>query len=270
MSDLLRVGNLILSWNSFSFKVLGVHEPKLLSEKQTEDSADFLMTNHPNFIVSEISQFVEVIQGREHGLLDKIGAVEVAAKGLFKRLLVSKKDPLVTPFWSNLPFKIGDRVVKYLVRPEICAGEKTSGEVAIAKIAHLKSDFLTEALTKHIRNHSACYGFYLQGKGTDKESPVEDAYVTWPEKGMVVRVGTLKIPVQEPNENLTHLKQINAGGLSGKQVCQNLSFSPWNTTADFKPLSSLNRARRVIYELSTAMRWDLNHVTNPVEPAKNK
>ena len=31
-------------------------------------------------------------------------------------------------------------------------------------------------------------------------------------------------------------------------------FSPWNTTADLRPLGSLNRARRVVYQLSAAAR----------------
>jgi hypothetical protein len=248
-----------------AFKLLDVKEEKLLGAQQTEDSVDFLMTNHSNFIVRDIREFAEVIEGREGGLLDKIGAVKVAAKGLYQRLKVEKKDPLATSYWSNLPFKMGEGVVKYLLRPESCPGESDTGEVLITRPMHWTPNFLADTLAKHIRHHSACFGFYLQKRGSDKESPVEDASVSWPEKGLVTRVGTLQIPSQEPNENLALISSLAVEGLSGKQICQNLSFSPWNTTTDFKPLSSLNRARRVIYELSAAMRRDINHSTNPAE-----
>ena len=246
-------------------KLLDVREPKLLGDLQTEDTADFLMTNHQNFIVKDIADFVEVIEGREKGILDKVGAVAVAGRGLLQRLRTPKKDPLVTTYWGNLPFKLGDQVVKYIARPEKCALEADSGEVVLIRKMKRHHDFLSSALSEHIRKHSACFGFYILARGPEEQSPIEDASVSWPEKNLVTRVATLEIPMQEPNENLTILKQLQSKGLSGKQICQHLSFSPWNTTADFKPLSSLNRARRVIYELSAAFRRELNQAPNPAD-----
>lgn len=252
-----------------AFKVLDVHGAKLLKE-QTEASIDFLMTNHPGFVAKNIADFAEVIEGRESGLLEKLGALWVSGRGLFKRLLVAKEDPLVTSYWGNLPFKLGDQVVKYLIRPEPCidegnqlkVGEGDPVKVNVGKDPH----FLSAALDEHMRRQNACFGFYLQKKGTDFESPVEDATVAWPErKGFLVRVGEVKFPIQSPNELLSKMNLPGAAGLNGKQICQHLAFSPWNTTADFKPLSSLNRARRVIYELSVALRREINQSGNPAE-----
>jgi len=248
-----------------AFKVLNVKEEKLLGRLQTEDTADFLMTNHPNFIVKDIRDFAEVIEAREGGFLDTLGAVKVAGKGLLQRLRVPKGDPLVTSYWGNLPFKIGNDVVKYLLRPEACAGQTETGEVKVTRAMRKNPDFLSEVLKTHISRHSACFGFYLQRKGNDKESPIEDATVIWPEEGFLTRVGVVEIPTQEPNEELVKLQEFTELSQSGKQICQHLAFSPWNTTKDFKPLSSLNRARRVIYELSTAMRREINRVGNPIE-----
>lgn len=248
-----------------AFKLLGVRDEKLLGSLQTEDSADFLMTNHPNFIVRDIAEFAEVIEGRENGGLDTLGAVRVAARGLLQRMRVQKGDPLVTPYWGNLPFKVGTKVVKYLVRPEACANAGGTRAVDVTRAMRKNPDFLSEALATHIREHSACFGFYLQRKGTDKESPVEDASVSWPEDGFLTRVGTLTLPAQETNEKLTRIEGLARKGLTGKQICQHLSFSPWNTTRDFRPLSSLNRARRVVYELSVAMRRDINRADNPAD-----
>lgn len=246
-----------------AFKVLGVTEPKLLGDLQLEDTVDFLMTNHANFIVRDVEEFVEVIEGRERGILDRVGAVRVAGRGLLQRLRTSKKDPLVTPYWGNLPFKLGDKVVKYLARAEACPGESSLGEVPISRIMKFRTDYLSEAVTAHIRQHNACFGFYILARGSDEQSPVENAFVSWPEKDLVTRVATLQIPIQEPNQNLLGMRGLKTRSLSAKQVCQNLSFSPWNTTKDLKPLSSLNRARRVIYELSSALRHEINQAENP-------
>jgi hypothetical protein len=249
-----------------AFKLLNIPDTKLLGALQTENSVDFLMTNHANFIVRDVREFADVIDGREKGLLEKVGAVVVAHKGLLQRLHVNKKDPLVTPYWSNLPFKLNDVVIKYLVKPESCPGETNTGEVLISKKESKDPDFLTTAVYSHARRHSACFGFYLQKQASAQLSPVEDAFVIWPENGYLTRVATLQIPAQEPNENLKFLSPLNRSGQAGKDICQNLSFSPWNTTTDLKPLSSLNRARRVVYELSTAMRRDINHTSNPAQP----
>jgi len=256
----VRDGNRTISIG-LAFKVLDVKVPKLLPQ-QSEESVDFLLTNHPEFIARNISDFAEVIEGRENGLLDKLGAIWASGRGLYRRLWIAKEDPLVTPYWGNLPFKLGDRVVKYLVRPEACPGQQ--GPVKI--ITKSGPDFLSAALTEHMSGQSACFGFYLQKKGTDLESPVEDATVAWPEgEDFLERVGTVFFPIQPPNELLPEMGLPNASGLDGKQICQHLSFSPWNTTGDFKPLSSLNRARRVIYELSVALRREINRSHNPAE-----
>lgn len=236
-----------------AFKVLNVAASKLLAE-QREPSVDFLMTNHPGFVARNVHDFAAVIEGRENGLWDKINAVWASGRGLYRRLWVAKEDPLVTSYWGNLPFKLGDRVVKYLLRPEACPGEG-----APVKVKKKGSEFLSEALAEHIGSQNACFGFYLQRKGNDIESPVEDAMVAWPEgPEFLVRTGTLIFPIQRPNERLTEIGSSYATGIDGKEICQHLAFSPWNTTADFKPLGSLNRARRVIYELSVAFRKDIN------------
>jgi hypothetical protein len=38
------------------------------------------------------------------------------------------------------------------------------------------------------------------------------------------------------------------------EVCEGLSFDPWHTTADFRPLGNMMRARNHAYRLSTQER----------------
>ena len=246
-----------------AMKLRSVAQPKLLGALQTEDTVDFLMTNHANFIVKDVTGFVQVIEGREQ-TLQKPGAVVAAGSGLLQRKLVAKGDPLATPYWSNLPFKIGyvssKVAVKYLLRPAGCVVGAAPYAVDLSYLKVFDANFLTKALEDHITSNDACYEFYLQRQRDAKQSPIEDATVSWPEeKSDITLVGRIKIEKQLPNVKLARLNQ------SGKEICQNLSFSPWNTTADFQPLSSLNRARRVIYDLSAEARRGLNNASNPEE-----
>jgi hypothetical protein len=76
--------------------------------------------------------------------------------------------------------------------------------------------------------------------------PIEDYSVAWDEtRAKPVRVARLHVPRQRLDDMLD-------------QEYEHLVFSPWNTTKDFRPLGSLNRARRVVYPLSVARRHELN------------
>src|SRR5207247_1703301 len=50
-----------------------------------------------------------------------------------------------------------------------------------------------------------------------------------------------------------------AAPLACSRAVEGLSFNPWNTTDDFRPLGNLNRARKAAYDASAAhrlgMRW---------------
>lgn len=250
----------------FAFKILDFDGVKLEGSPD-EKSVDFLFTNHPNFIVKDIQGFVQVIQAREHKGIQNIGGAYHAGWGLIGRVLTPKKDPLVTEYWGNLPFKIGDTtVVKYLMRPTSCKGEKVEG-VPINSKDRDDRDFLSKTLAKHIEKKEVCFKFYLNErhkKNPDYFSPVEDAFKSWPEEGLITEVGFLRIDMQKPNEKIAELPHFKGLGKSGKEICQHISFTPWNTTDDFKPLSSLNRARKLIYDLSIDKRRKLNKASNPV------
>ena len=106
-------------------------------------------------------------------------------------------------------------------------------------------------IKERIERGPVSFGFYIQKRLLDgseeKDMPVEDATVIWDEsKSVPVQVARIDIPKQEvvkPDED---------------DFCERLIFSPWNTTSDFRPLSSLNRARRVVYELSAKKRHAIN------------
>lgn len=79
--------------------------------------------------------------------------------------------------------------------------------------------------------------------------PVEDVSVEWDEAHSVpVTVATLVIPTQHVD-------------LSGELAarCEALSFNPWHSLAEHRPLGGMNRLRRVVYLASAQKRGGNSH-----------
>jgi hypothetical protein len=62
------------------------------------------------------------------------------------------------------------------------------------------------------------------------------------EKHAFVNVARITIPPQDINAK------------ERRTACEALDFSPWHGLADHRPLGSINRLRRLVYEKSVALR----------------
>ena len=90
------------------------------------------------------------------------------------------------------------------------------------------------------------FDFLVQFYVDEKRTPIEDTSVLWkPEDSQFVRVARLQIARCDLNDARTNQ-------LSEK--INQLSFSPWHTTEDHRPLGSVMRARKVAYAASAALR----------------
>jgi hypothetical protein len=90
--------------------------------------------------------------------------------------------------------------------------------------------------------------FLVQLKTSDSMN-VEDSMTEWDEgEAPFYEVATIQIPQQ----NFDTPEQ-NALG-------ENLSFSPWHALPEHRPLGSLNRMRKVVYERISRVRHEMNSV----------
>ena len=90
------------------------------------------------------------------------------------------------------------------------------------------------------------FDFLVQFYVDEKRTPIEDTSVLWkPEDSQFVRVARLQIARCDLNDARTN--QLS-------ERINQLSFSPWHTTEDHRPLGSVMRARKVAYEASAALR----------------
>ena len=86
--------------------------------------------------------------------------------------------------------------------------------------------------------------------------PIENSLAVWDEsQSPYRRVALIRIPKQD----------IEAG--SAQDIVEGLTFDPWHSLPDHRPLGSINRARRVIYEALSEFRHEANGLPRQ-EPTK--
>ena len=92
------------------------------------------------------------------------------------------------------------------------------------------------------------FDFYVQRYVDEEHTPIEDLKVEWSEDiSKPQRVGRIIIPIQDC--------------MSPEQAvfCENLSFSPWHTLAEHRPLGLVNWVRKIAYREISTLRHELNH-----------
>ena len=89
------------------------------------------------------------------------------------------------------------------------------------------------------------FDFRIQLQTDPHRMPIESASVIWPERlSQPVTTARLQLPVQafDSPEQLA--------------FARNLSFQPWHSIPDHRPLGSQNRARKAIYYELSKLRQD--------------
>ena len=93
----------------------------------------------------------------------------------------------------------------------------------------------------------ACFAIQVQLQDAEKYMPLEDTSIEWREEDSpFVTVAHLKIEPQDfdtPEQNL---------------FCDNLSFTPWHSIEEHRPLGGINRLRRAVYEAVSVYRHERN------------
>lgn len=228
----------------FAIKLMGVEGRKILKGRENEGTQDFLLANFPSFLVSNIGEYAG---------LQKKHLIEVAKA--MPKLSVMKgqkvSDLGEESFFSMSSYALGERTaVKYKVAPCRKANPQPPKE-------GLEDDFLTKRLESRLNNEELCYKFFGQQYIDDRKTPVENPKVEWKESKFV-ELATITIPRQQ----FTSKNQ--------QEFCENLTFTPWHSLAEHRPLGSLNRARKAVYaSVSERRHLDRNQPAQPPEPTAN-
>jgi hypothetical protein len=115
-------------------------------------------------------------------------------------------------------------------------------------IAALSPDYLGERLAECLHGLDVQFEFLVQLQTDAKKMPIEDTTIEW--TSPFHRVGTITSPAQDVRSP------------EQASLAEHLSFTPWHTLAEHRPLGGINRIRRSAYEASSAVRHQLNGVAD--------
>ncbi len=223
---------------------------------------DFLFVNGPVFAVPSPDKFagklkllaattdraegakvaLSTVLGFINGALGKVGLESSALAGMGGSPQVH---PLGETYFTTTPFRYGDHVAKFRLRPLSPSLTVLTGTIIDTSG---KPDGLRETLREDARTLTGEWAFEVQlARDIDKQ-PIEDASVEWDEaEAPFVQVATLRI---EPQDSWTDDKVL--------RIDETLHFSPWNGLSAHRPLGGINRARRRAYRHSADFRVKTN------------
>jgi hypothetical protein len=236
-----------------AIKLTDVPGAKLLDDEK--NTQDFVLISHPTFFVDDLRRYkatlVEFLKG---GYIDQYvwsllklrfpSEFWLALKANFNLMV----NPLFQQYWSMTPYRFGldpskKFAVKYTAKPRV---HRMPG-FWTRQITRLGWKFsLKEELNNTLAGNEMWFDFYIQ-RYVDQRTPIENSKVEWTENvSKLERVAKIVIPMQDC--------------ISSKQdcFCENLSFSPWHSLPEHKPLGLVNRVRKVAYRRISELRHELN------------
>lgn len=199
---------------------------------------DLILNSHPVMVAADTKEFLELLRANEAGGVKR--AMYFLSHPKAVRIgLAARANPtchLDIPYWSTTPYGFGPgRAVKYIVRP--------TSPTASPKPAALTATYLKDALRARLGAGEASFDFLIQFQTDPRRTPIEDASVEWKEQDSPYhRVAKIRIPKQQV-ENAERAAR-----------CEQIAFNPWHCLAEHRPLGSMNRARREIYQALAAFR----------------
>lgn len=227
-----------------------------------EGSQDFVMVDGPAFAAPDAAHFLPNLK-----LLSKTTDRGESAKKILSAILrtteaaletvglesatlttmggAQNTHPLGRTFYSATPFRYGDAIAKFSLRPV----SPTLKEVETQTVATAgRPDALREDVNETAIEADMVWELCVQ-LCTDLETmPVEDPTVAWDEAASpFVPVARLTMPAQRAWET----------GVSEGQE-DRLLFTPWHCLEAHRPLGQINRARKDAYVMSSGFRANFN------------
>lgn len=247
-----------------AIKVIGVEGARLPSS-ENDVTQDFVLVNGPAFGAPTAHKFQQSLKlvaattDKAPGLKKVLSAVlqgaekVSAALGHESSTLLAlgghpETHPLGDIYYSQTPYLFGDSMVKFSLAP-------VSQALLALKNAPVdlkgKPNGLRDAVVAYFATFGGDWELRVQFCTDLRAMPIEDASVAWPESlSPFVAVARVRVDPQvawsEPRS---------------KAVDDGMSFSPWHGLAVHRPLGSVNRVRKGVYETAARFRAQRDGVT---------
>ena len=240
----------------------GVGGPRLsVPGNEGLGTQDFTFNNAPMLELTDISTCLSIMQLREQhfdsptklGLATKARSdgVKQSAPGMLPNTNI-----ISMPMFTQSAFRFGDYYGHIGLFPasEAMKTARATQSVPSDAAPTILSDWLVEFYAKN----EAKYDMMIQ-LGTDPvHHPTEDASIVWDEKTAPWQtIGTVTFPMQGDGEGVGE-----GGGVMGAERRtfweEKVRLNPWMGLEAHRPLGSINRLRRIVYEAAQKQRAKLN------------
>jgi catalase len=229
-----------------AIKLMDVPGERLFADPVEPHSLDLLLIDTPAFLARDAASYIEARGSKKisdyffnrtfNPLHWRWRELNLMRKG-FK---APPENPLSADYFGVLAYQLGTRSMKF-------SAQACEVNIEAKKTLPDDPDFLGKALAASLRSRSACFDFQIQFQNPAARQHVEDATEMWREADSPwISVARIELPVQE----------VMAGS---DAYCENLSFNPWRTLPDQRPLGELNRMRKDLYRGISAYRHSENH-----------
>lgn len=216
-----------------AIKLVGVSGDKLLPDLQTAQTQDFLLISTETFMAATVKEFSRAIRAVTSDSKISVLLFALSPRNwpqIFRTIkaFIKVGSVLDIPYYSTVPYQFGsqDKAVKYMCIPV------NPVESGVPKKPD--DDFLRYRMIETLGKGYKEFDFCVQFQENATTMPIENPTKAWSSRP--VKLATVFIPAQDfDNED-----QVNYGEI--------LSFNPWHSLPEHRPLGGLNRARRLIYE----------------------
>ncbi len=241
-----------------ALKLTGVVGDKILPQEAHEKTQDFLLVNYPVFNVARDSDYVDFLSKSQSGQLAAFFRTHKRSEAITAAIANQRiGNPLLLRYFSMTPYTFADRYVKYSARAISCENDRPLIDHPPTPLPN-DPNYLRKAMTRSLASGPSCFLFMIQRQVDARTMPIEDSTVLWdPAKSPFVPVAKIFIPDQRFDS------------AAEQTFCENLSYTPWHSLPQHRPVGNINRIRRVVYDTISELRHRLNGVERK-EPTGNE
>ena len=230
---------------SIGIKLMRVPGPKLMEDEKF--TLDMFGVSTPTFVTPDVvanaqlqkesiknAQIYHFVNFTRHHVLDLI---------MQSLWIKTQSSPFEAPYFSCVPYLMGEgQAMQYSVWP------KSNRHTPVPRLPFRPpDDYLRDAMVATLAKEDVEFDIRLQLQKDPYLMPIENNAVYWPERiSPRVSVATLRIPRQKFDSP------------AQLDFAKRLTYNPWHTIAEHRPLGNQSRARRRMYWTLAALRQSMN------------
>ena len=232
---------------SISIKLMGVEGSKLMEEEK--NTIDLFGVSPPTFVTPDVKANAQLQKESLKNAqifyflnFTKPHVLDLIMQSLW---IKTQSSPLEAPYFSCVPYLLGEgQAMQYSVWP------KSNRKTRIPRLPFRPpDDYLRQAMVASLAADEVEFDFRIQLQTDPHLMPLENAGVLWPEDlSPRVSVATLRLPKQKFDSP------------AQMEFAKKLSYNPWHTIAEHRPLGNQSRARHRMYLRLSQLRHRLNDV----------